>query len=149
MAETVAVARIESFEDAGASDATLTLEGGFGCVVPRDDNRFSFWAETLKEDLAAKKPVYVACDGESRRVTDIFFPMARQIGRVAEAPEGERLTVQLFMSPSRNFIRTTRPGYAELRARLQAAVASQEPLLVTTAVVDLEILDARPVPPAN
>ena len=147
MAETVTVGRIESFEAEGGSDAKLTLEGGVTCLVPRDDRRFEFWSTTLKEDLASGRVVFVSCDASSRRVSEILSPMERQIERVGAAPDGERLAVQLYMSPSLNFILTTRPGYAELRARLAAAVASKEELLVTTAIMDLEVLDARPVPP--
>lgn len=149
MAQAVAVDRVASFEDAGGPAASLTLKDGTALLVPRDEPRFSHWSTRLKEEQASGEFVYVAYDAATRTVSQILAPHARRIEAVGAEPEGERLKVQLFMSPSMNFIVTSRPHYAELRARLTAAVASKEKLLVTTSVEDLEVLDARPAPPAN
>jgi hypothetical protein len=150
MAQAVAVDRVASFEDAGGPAANLTLKDGTALLVPRDEQRFAHWSTRLEEEQASGDFVYVAYDPATRRVSQILAPHPRRIEAVGAEPEGERLKVQLFMSPTTNFIRTTRPDYAELRARLTAAVASNEELLVTTSVDDLlEVLDARPVPPAN
>jgi hypothetical protein len=150
MAQAVAVDRVASFEDAGGGTAaSLVLKDGTALLVPRDDRRFGHWATRLKEEQASGDPVYVAYDPASRTVSQILAPLARRIESVGAAPAGERLAVQLWMSPSTHFIVTTRPGYAELHARLVAAVASKEKLLVTTSVEDLEVLDARAVPPEN
>lgn len=149
MAQAVAVDRVASFEDAGGPAATVTLKDGTALLVPRDDQRFAHWSTRLKEEQASGDFVYVAYDPASRTVSQILAPHARRIEAVGAEPAGERLTVQLWMSPSTNFIVTTRPGYVELRARLTAAVASKEKVLVTSSVEDLEILDARPSPPTN
>ena len=77
----------------------------------------------------------------------ILSPFARRIEQVGEAPEGEKLAVLIFMSPARHFILTSRPGYPELRSRLEEAVRSGQKLLVTTEPGQMEILDAR-LPPA-
>jgi hypothetical protein len=149
MAQAVAVDRVASFEDAGGAAASLVLKDGTALLVPRTDQRFAHWSARLKEEQASGDPVYVAYDAASRTVSQILAPIARRIESVGTAPEGERLAVQLWMSPSTHFIVSTRPGYAELHARLAAAVASKEKLLVTTSVEDLEVLDARAVPPEN
>ena len=149
MAQAVAVDRVASFEDTGGGPAaTLVLKDGTSLLVPRDDQRFAHWSTRLKEEQASGAFVYVAYDPASRRVAQILAPHARRIESVGAEPDGERLEVQLYRSPSTNFIVTSRPDYAELRARLTAAVASKEKLLVTSSVEDLEILDARPSPPA-
>lgn len=145
---TVVVERVESFEDKeGAPAAELKLKGGTACLVPRDDRRFAFWSTMLKEDQASGAPVYVAFEPTSRQVKSILSPFARRIEQVGEAPEGEKLAVLIYMSPARHFILTTRPGYAELRSRLEEAVRSGQKLLVTTEPGEMEILDAR-LPPA-
>jgi hypothetical protein len=150
MAQAVAVDRVASFEDSGGGPgAALALKDGTSLVVPRADQRFAHWSARLKEEQASGDFVYVAYDPTSRTVSQILAPIARRIESVGAAPEGERLAVQIWMSPSTHFIVTTRPGYAELHARLVAAVASKDKLLVTTSVEDLEVLDARAVPPEN
>ncbi|MET0554807.1 MAG: hypothetical protein ABW221_17325 [Vicinamibacteria bacterium] len=149
MAEAVAVGRVESFVDAGGPSAELKMADGTALAVPRDDQRFTYWAQKLAKDQASRALVYVAYDSSSRHVTEVL-PTARQrVERVDADPAGDRLGVQLFMSPSKHYVLTTRPGHAERKARLEAAAASKEELLVTTDLTELQILDARPLPPAN
>jgi hypothetical protein len=149
MVEAVAVQRVESFVDAGGPAAELKMADGTTLSVPRDDQRFSYWAQKLAKDQASRAFVYVAYDAGSRRVTEVLPPLDRRVERVDAEPAGDQLGVQLFMSPSRHYVLTTRPGYAELKARLEAAVASKEKVLVTTDLTELQILDARPIPPEN
>jgi hypothetical protein len=149
MAEAVAVGRVESFVDAGGPSAELKMADGTALAVPRDDQRFAYWAKKLAKDKASRALVYVAYDSSSRHVTEVLPTVKQRIERVDAEPAGDRLGVQLFMSPSKHYVLTTRPGHAERKARLEAAVASKEELLVTTDLTELQILDARPIPPAN
>lgn len=146
MAEVVSVGRVESFVDAGGPSAELKMADGTALTVPRDDQRFAYWAEKLAKDQASRKIVYVAYDASSRRVTEVLPTLGYRVERVDAEPAGERLGVQLFMSPSKHYVLTTRSDYAELKARVEAAAASQQELLVTTDLTGLQILDARPVP---
>jgi len=142
----VTVAAVVALDDpGGAGEATLRLADGSALRVPRQSPLLAFLAEWTRKKKA--KPLYVESDagGEVRLV----LPAAlRQVQRVDTEPKGDRLGVDIRMSPSRHFLKTTRANFAEQRQLLEHAAANKQPLLLTVQPESLEILDARQ-PPAG
>jgi hypothetical protein len=145
MDEKVSVDLVVSFENGGSSEAVLKLKDGTICRIDRTNRRFNVWSDIIKKKQAAAAPLYVACGAATGQLTTLLLPALRQV--VSVAPQADRLNVQFLMSPSVYFVRTTRPGYAEMKQTLEAAAKSQAPVLVTDDVREPEILDVRQPPP--
>lgn len=143
----ITVEKVVAFEDpGGAADATVRLGDGSGYLLDRQHQLFSFWSEMLPEKQASGRLVYVESDPATCKVRAILPTALRRIESLASEPEGDRLWVNIFMSPSRHFLKTTGAGYEERRQRLEEAARSHEPLLLTVRPGDVEILDARRPP---
>jgi len=129
----------------GAGDATLRLADGSALRVKHGSPLVTFLSEWTQKKKT--KPLYVesGADGEVRLV----LPTAlRQVARVDTEPKGDRLGVDIRMSPSRHFLSTTRAHFAEQRQLLEQSATNKQPLLLTVQPDTMEILDARQ-PPAG
>jgi hypothetical protein len=102
----------------------------------------------LEKDKVSGAPVYVQYEAASGRARAVMPTALRQIEKVEAEPAGGRLGVQIFMAPSKFFIRTDRPDFAALRSRLEESATGKKPLLVIVNPVQMEIMDAA-VPPAD
>lgn len=126
----------------GAADARLALKDGTRCTLGRDDPRFPVWLRLLGGALKLGTPVYVACRPGGPAET-ILPAAARRIESVRPA-EGERAGVQIFMSPSLgHHLSTGHADYAGMRALLEQAVASEEPVFVAINPRTEEIVAVR------
>ncbi len=142
----VTVAAVVALDDAGgAADATLRLADGSALRVKRGSPLFGFLSDWTQKKKT--KPLYVESDADG--VVRLVLPAAlRQVARVDAEPQGDRLGVDIRMSPSRHFLSTARAHFAERRQLLEQAAAARQPLLLTVQPDSLEILDARQ-PPAG
>lgn len=142
-----AVARVE--DPGGTADGVLQLQDGTRCTLERKDPRFAIWLRLLGGAQKQAMPVYVECapNGGAART---ILPFAARVIEKVDAPAGDKAAVTLFMSPSIHHLRTGRADYAAMRALLEEAVKSQEPVLLAVDPKTLEILAARkPAPGAK
>ena len=132
---------VAGVEDPGGdADGVVHLKDGTQCTLGREDPRFATWLRLLKSARASGLPVYLECAGGAARTLLPFA--ARRIEKV-DAAAGDQATVTIFMSPSLHHLRTGRGDYAALRALLEEAVKSGQPLLLAVDPRTLEILAAR------
>lgn len=142
----VTVGVVAALDEAiGTGDATLRLADGSALKVPRTSPQFQFIVDWVKKKKT--RPLYVESDAATGEVKLVLPAAMRRIERLAAEPVGDRLAVDVFMSPSRHFLSTKHPNFVELRSLLQEAIRNKEPLLVTVHPEHMEILDARRPPP--
>jgi hypothetical protein len=144
----VIVDKVTGFDDpGGTADVTVRFADGSQCHLQRTHAHFDYFAKLLPDEQKQGQLVYAECD-DSGTLQDVQLPALRKIEKVADQPEGDRLKVQIFMSPSRHYLRTTRANYDQLRKQLVEAAASDEPMLITVGAGGTEIFDVRK-PPAG
>jgi len=140
----VHVEKVTRFDDPGGqADARVELGSAGAFTVAKKDPRFKVWSQILKDWQASGQPVYVETDAATGAVRNLFLPSPRIIEHVAAQPEDGRLKVVLFMAPSLYHVKTTRADYDALRQKLEDAVKTQQPVLVTSHPDTQEILDVR------
>jgi len=141
MDDKVTSAAVASVEDPGGEkDGVLQLKDGTRCTLGRKDPRFAIWLRLLGGAQKQGLPVYVECAAGAART---ILPFAARVIEKVDAPAGDKAAVTLFMSPSIHHLRTGRADYAAVRALLEEAVKSQEPVLLAVDPKTQEILAAR------
>jgi hypothetical protein len=125
----------------GAADAVLVLQGGTRCTLARTDPRFGVWQRLLKGSQTTGLPVYVRCD-EAGAAKTILPMAARRIEKLEEAA-GDTVAVHILLSPSPHHLRTGHADYAAMRAVVDEAARSRQPVLLAVEPNTLEILSAR------
>jgi hypothetical protein len=113
------------------------------------DIQFGSVRQTI--DLARRldRPIFVSCDRRAGRFNGVALPAPMIPAEVAPEPIDGKLRVQFHGPPSFYYLHTDRSWFNQARRLLldplqkQTATAFAPPLLVTTDVVNMEIMDVR------
>ncbi len=126
------VATVTAIDD----DGVLRLADGGTLRVSTDSRLFELLYRWL-----AKGPHTLYVETDDAGLVQLVVPgMERRVERVADAPDGERLRVDIHISAARHHLDTRRPGFDELRRRLADAAASGRPITLFIHPMTLEVL---------
>jgi hypothetical protein len=142
-----AVAGLET--PGGEADGVLTLKDGTRCSLPAKDPRYAIWLRIIKGAQKEGLPVYLECAPGGGAARTLLPFAGRRIDEV-QAAAGDQAEVLIFMSPSIHYLKTGRRDYAAMRALLEEAARTQEPVLLAVDPGSLEILAVvKPEPGAS
>lgn len=125
----------------------FALEDGSVCVLDPASTAFDFWSRLLAKSRDYGWAVYAGCDPRSGRVLVLLHASLHTVESVApDTQAADRIRVLLSASHAVHFLKTTRPGHAAMRRRLQEAAATGRQVVVTEDPRESEIIDVRFAP---
>jgi hypothetical protein len=141
------VAAVAGLSDvADDADGTVTLEAGPRLRLPCGHPLARLWLDSLREDAAAGRRVYVRYEPATLAVEDVLQTFRWRVEAVGGEPHQGRLAVVLPLKPSTYFLSAARPELERWRALLAAAREGGEEVELVTDPETGEILHVAPVP---
>ena len=128
--------------DERAPHLVVTLESGRAGRLDLSDHRSAVWADVLESQHRSGQPIYIRIDQQTGFIAELLLPIRYRVQAVTPVPDG--LDVQLDVSQAVHRVRSSNPDFEALRRSLEAALHLGAPILVTEALDDRGILDARP-----
>jgi hypothetical protein len=143
------LSRVSDWDPDTAGMAHLTLADGTRWAMPVSDVQFGAARQTI--DLARRldRPIFISCDRRTNRFDGVALPAPLIPAEVAPEPIDGKLRVRFHGPPSFYYLHIDRPWFNQARRllldtlRKQTATAFAPPLLVTTDVVNMEVMDVR------
>jgi spermidine synthase len=106
-------------------------------AVPRD----KVWAEVLEWLQQNRRPAYVEIDPDTHHITSLLLPQPFRVRGIRQV--GRDLRVELEVSHAVHYVRANLPGFDQIAARLRAALAQEEEVLVTQSLDTSAIIDVH------
>jgi hypothetical protein len=130
-----------------AGPATVYLQGGGAFHLDPSDPRSAVWEDLLEELHQEGSPVYLDIDPQRNAVRELLLPQEWGVSKVGPVAADGTVPVELFPSAARHFVRASNPAFARIVSELRTARRQGTPVLVTDALDEPEIIDARAPPP--
>jgi hypothetical protein len=143
----ISVSQVASLELREGGPAELALADGTACRIDPGRPRFELWAGTAADAAESGSDLYVASEPDTGRVAQLARAAAFNVGVVAPDPERGGLEVRFWQRSAIYLLKGDRPGYEATARVLEEAALSHQEVLVSVDPLDLEVLDARSVPP--
>jgi hypothetical protein len=124
---------------------TLTLEGGRVVKLDPSDSRATGFAEILSTLQSRGLPVYLELLPSTGAIGRLLIPHVTRVLRVQPLENGA-LSVDLYYSSGRHFLRRDQESFAEYEALLRAAAESGQVLTITEDDSH-DVIDVRPFVP--
>jgi hypothetical protein len=129
-----------------AEPLTAVRLGQSSCYFNSNDARAKPWSALLQNLKESQDPVYIEVDDATNKIERILLPKVFTVVAIKQVAENGDLDVELSISHGKHFLRAANPAFADLKNRLQSALALQAAVLVTETSKDHDIVDVRPVP---
>ncbi|CCI00511.1 MAG: hypothetical protein IM496_10925 [Microcystis sp. M049S2] len=123
---------------------TVNFEGDRVGLLDLSYPPATVWARMVDYLQRNNRPVYVEIDSETNIITKLSVPEAAKVWRINESEEAVYVT--FYTSQARHYLPRNHPDFQKMLNELQAALANDAAILVTSTQQNFEIIDVRPLP---
>ena len=123
---------------------TVNFEGDQVGLLDLSYPPATVWAGMVDYLQRNNRPVYVEIDSETNIITKLCVPEAAKVWRINESEEVVYVT--FYTSQARHHLPRNHPDFQKMLNELQAALANDAAILVTSTQQNFEIIDVRPLP---
>lgn len=123
---------------------TVNFEGDRVGLLDLSYPPATVWARMVDYLQRNNRPVYVEIDSETNIITKLCVPEAAKVWRINESEEAVYVT--FYTSQARHYLPRNHPDFQKMLNELQAALANDAAILVTSTQQNFEIIDVRPLP---